>query len=475
MLVRGGVSSVAVAFLLAVVASPAWADFSPGAAGGGDPFFPSAGNGGYDVKSYDVKLDYEPQNEQLAGDVTISARATQDLSSFNLDLRGFTVSSVTVNGSAATFTRKDQELTVTPGSGLRRNRDFTARIVYGGHVNNVRDPDHARDGWIPTEDGAFVVSEPQGTPSWLPVNDSLKDFATWEFTVTVPKGRTVMANGTLVSKTDSGNTTTWRWRETSPMVSYLATVTNGFFELRTGMLPNRIPLYDAVDPQTRFYGEKTPRPEDAWTNLGVEPEAIEFLSDLYGPYPFESAGGIVDWAPNVFFALETQTKPNYDVLPDELTIVHELAHQWFGDALVLDHWSDMWLNEGFATWSEWIWTERHGGQTAQQRFNQLYSVPEDSTSGQDLWFPAPDALPGPADLFGTPVYDRGALTLQALRAKVGDATFFKILGDWYAEHRYSNVTTEQFIATAERDSGQQLDGFFDVWLFQEGRPEPGSW
>ena len=154
MLFRGGVSSVAVAFLLAVVASPASADFTPGAAGGGDPFFPSAGNGGYDVKSYDAKLDYEPQNEQLAGDVTISARATQDLSSFNLDLRGFTVSSVTVNGSAATFTRKDQELTVTPGSGLRRNRDFTARIVYGGHVNNVRDPDDARDGWIPTEDGA---------------------------------------------------------------------------------------------------------------------------------------------------------------------------------------------------------------------------------------------------------------------------------------------------------------------------------
>jgi aminopeptidase N len=305
------------------------------------------------------------------------------------------------------------------------------------------------------------------------VNDSLKDFATWDFTVTVPKGRTVVGNGTLVSKTDSGNRTTWRWHESSPMVSYLATVTNGFFEVRTRTLANGLPEFNAVDPQTRFYGEKTPRPQDAWANLAVQPEAVDFLSALYGPYPFESVGGIVDWAPNVFFALETQTKPNYDVLPDELTIVHELAHQWFGDALVLDHWSDMWLNEGFATWSEWIWTERHGGQTAQQRFEQLYAVPEDSTRGQDLWFPAPDALPGPADLFGTPVYDRGALTLQALRRKVGDATFFQIMHDWYSEHRYSNVTTEQFIATAERDSAQQLDHFFDVWLFQEGRPS--SW
>jgi len=462
--------------LLAVGAAPAAAQFTPGAAGGGDPFFPSAGNGGYEVKSYGVKLDYQPQNEQLAGDVTITARATQDLSSFNLDLRGFNVATVTVNGAAAQFTRKDQELTVTPASGLRRNRDFTARVVYSGHVNNVRDPDHARDGWIPTEDGAYVANEPQGVPSWLPVNDSLKDFATWDFTVTVPKGRTVMANGVLVSKTDSGDKTTWHWRENSPMVSYLATVTNGFFEVRTSTLANGIPRYDAVDPQTRFYGEKTPRPQDAWDNLAVEPEAVDFLTNLYGPYPFEAVGGVVDWAPNVFFALETQTKPLYDVLPDQLTIVHELAHQWFGDALVLDHWSDMWLNEGFATWSEWIWTERHGGQTAQQRFNQLYAIPEDTTRGQDLWFPAPDALPGPADLFGTPVYDRGALTLQALRAKIGnDTTFLNILRTWYAENRNSNVTTPEFIATAERVSGLPLHHFFDVWLFQEGRPEPGSW
>jgi aminopeptidase N len=181
------------------------ASFTPGSPGLGDPMFPNAGNGGYDVQHYDLKLDYAPATSQLAATAVITAKATQDLSSFNLDFRGFNISTVTVNGVAAKFARKGQELTITTAGGLRRNRDFTARVVYSGHVNDIRDPDHARDGWIPTEDGAYVANEPQGVPSWMPVNDSLKDFATWDFTVTVPKGRTVMANGILVSKTDSGD------------------------------------------------------------------------------------------------------------------------------------------------------------------------------------------------------------------------------------------------------------------------------
>jgi aminopeptidase N len=463
----------AAAVLLTLSAAPAAAQFTPGAPGGGDPFYPSAGNGGYDVSHYSLKLDYQPQNEQLDGDVTITARATQDLSSFNLDLRGFKVGSVTVNGSAASLTRKGQELTVTPDAGLRRNREFTTRVVYAGHANYVLDPDKSKDGWIPTDDGAFVVNEPQGAPTWFPVNDSLKDFATFEFEITVPEGRAALANGTLVSTTDNGDTTTWRWNESRPMVPYLSTATNGVFELRFGTLPNGLPEYNAVDPETRSSADRDPNPDLAWSRLQVQPEAVQFLSDLYGPYPFESVGAIVDWAPNVFYSLESQTKPNYWRIPSQATIVHELAHQWFGDALVLERWPDMWLNEGFATWSEWIWAERHDGPSAQQQFDDLYATPEDSEAGRDLWFPAPNGLHDASELFHTPVYDRGAMTLQALRQKVGDDVFFGILRTWYAENRYSNVTTQDFIATAERVSGQQLDHFFDVWLFQEGRPE--SW
>jgi aminopeptidase N len=463
------------AALLAVSAAPASAAFTPGASGAGDPFYPQAGNGGYDVRTYSLKLAYEPQNEQLDGDATITARATQDLSSFNLDLRDLKVVSVTVNGAAASFTRKGQELTITPEAGLRRGREFTTRVVYGGHVNYVLDPDHSKDGWIPTDDGAFVVNEPQGAPTWFPANGTPKDFALFEFAITVPEGRTALANGRLVSTTDNGDTTTWRWRESSPMVPYLTTATNGNFELRVGTV-NGLPEYNAVDPQTRRFGRKDPEPQLAWDRLAAaQGPAVQLFSQLYGAYPYDSVGAIVDYAPNVFYSLESQTKPNYWVIPSEATIVHEIAHMWFGDAVVLERWPDMWLNEGFATWSEWIWSEKRGGTTAQQQFDALYATPEDSAAGQDLWFPAPNRLADASELFHTPVYDRGAMTLQALRQKVGEAAFLQIVRSWYAENRFQNVTTQDFIALAERVTGQQLDQFFQVWLFEEGRPEPGSW
>ena len=461
------------AALLAISAAPASAAFTPGASGAGDPFYPQAGNGGYDVQTYSLKLAYEPQNEQLDGDATITARATQDLSSFNLDLRDLKVVSVTVNGAAASYTRKGQELTITPAAGLRKGRDFTTRVVYGGHVNYVLDPDHSKDGWIPTDDGAFVVNEPQGAPTWFPANDTPKDFALFDFAITVPEGRTALANGRLVSTTDNGDTTTWRWRESSPMVPYLTTATNGNFELRVGSV-NGLPEYNAVDPQTRRFGRKDPEPQLAWDRLAAaQGPAVQLFSELYGPYPYDSVGAIVDYAPNVFYSLESQTKPNYWVIPSEATIVHEIAHMWFGDAVVLERWPDMWLNEGFATWSEWIWSEKTGGTTAQQQFDALYATPEDSAAGEDLWFPAPNRLADASELFHTPVYDRGAMTLQALRQKVGEAAFLQIVRSWYAENRFQNVTTQDFIAVAERVTGQQLDQFFQAWLFEEGRPE--SW
>jgi aminopeptidase N len=435
------------------------AEFTPGSAGLGDPMFPNAGNGGYDVQKYNLTLDYTPASNQLVGTAVITARATQGLSSFNLDLRGFAISRLLVNGRAATFARDGgQELTVTPSQGLRSGSTFVITIDYAGTPAVVTDPDQSIEGWVPTEDGAFVVNEPQGSPAWYPCNDNPRDKALFDFTITVPAGLTALANGVLVSSATSAGKTTWVWKETDPMATYLATATLGKFDLEISTIGS-IPSYVAVDPQLAK-GQV----------LSKLPEAVQLYESLYGPYPFNAVGAIVDSAKFVGYSLETQTKPNFPYVPDELTLVHEISHMWFGDSVTLTKWPDIWLHEGFATWSEWIWSERQGNKSAAQWFKGLYSTPAKDTA---FWGPAVNNFLDPRLLFNGTVYYRGAMTLQALREKVGDMTFFQLLKRWATENRYGSVTTPQFIALAEQMSGMDLTNFFDVWIFQDAKPT--SW
>ena len=446
-------------------AAPAWADhdrFTPGSSGLGDPLYPLAGNGGYDVRHYSIEIDYDRATNHMDSEAEIKARATQNLSSFNLDLRGFEIPELEVNGRDAEFTRDGQELTVIPSRGIRRGQKFEIEIEYSGTPEEVIDPDGSSEGWVPTSDGAFVVNEPQGSPGWYPANDNPQDKAIYDFKVTVPEGITVIGNGNLQSTKTRRGKTTWHWYEDSPMAPYLTTVTNGVFELRV-LRHGKLKLYQAVDPAL-------PNAAANWVQLARESEIIGFFSELYGRYPFSSGGGVADDA-FVFYALESQTKSMYDRNVGQGTVVHEIAHQWFGNAVTLSVWPDLWLNEGFARFSEWIYAERHGGQTAQAAFDAVFARPPTSA----VWsFPAA-APPNAASLFGTPPYDRGGMTLQALRVKVGDAVFFDIVRSWYRENKYGNATTADFVALAERKSRMQLDDFFQLWLYTAGKPAPGSW
>jgi aminopeptidase N len=430
--------------------------FSPGAPGLGDPYFPLGGNGGYDVQHYGLTLAYDPPSNQLTGTAVITAQATQSLSRFDLDLRGFSITQLLVNGVAATSTRDGQELVITPASGLPAGRTFTVTVGYQGTPTVVTDPDNSIEGWVPTDDGSVAVGEPQGSPGWFPCNDNPQDKATYDFSVTVPAGLTAMANGVLLSNASSGGKTTWVWRETDPMATYLATVETGRFDLTVSSIDG-IPSYVAVDPQLAK--------GQVLTKL---PAIVRFYSSIYGPYPFTAVGAIVDSAKNLGYSLETQTKPLFPYVPDEATLAHEQSHMWFGDSATLGRWPDIWLHEGFATWSEWIWSEHEGNKSAAQYFKQLYSTPAQDTR---FWNPPPGDPGDPAHLFDGTIYYRGGLTLEALRERIGDdATFFRIMRDEAQQNRFGTVTTPGFIAIAERDSGLDLGKFFQAWLFTPGKP-----
>ncbi|MET7328611.1 M1 family metallopeptidase [Nonomuraea sp. NPDC005650] len=437
---------------------PGVADYRPGAAGIGDPDFPKDGNGGYDVSHYDLAVDYTPKTKQLAGQTTIEAAATQDLSSFNLDLAGYTVRQVTVNNAEATFKRAGDELTVTPAKPLGDRSRFTVKVDYAGQPEAAQDNENLGTyGFIPTPDGAFVASEPNGSKTWFPNNDHPADKATFDFAITVPAGLTALANGELQGQpTTAEGKTTYRWRELHPMATYLATATLGKFDLRQGQTPGGIPEVAAVDPKFKNGLDKLYK---------VSGEVTDYWSTVFGPYPFSSTGGIVDdYAAG--YALENQTKPLYGGFePDEVIMAHELAHQWFGDSLTIKRWKDLWLNEGFATYAEWLWQEHKGTKTADAIFNEFHARP----ASDPIWA-YPPGRAKPTDLFNASVYTRGGMTLHALRKEIGDETFFRLLKTWTAEHRYGHVTTEEFIDLAEQLSGKNLRTLFDAWLFQPHRP-----
>ena len=450
---------VAVIACALALAAPAAAD--RGSAGLGDPFFPRAGNGGYDVGRYAAKLAYRPRSGVLRGSVRIRARALRPLDRFNLDFRRLRVLGVTVNGRAAGFRHRGGELAITPRASLRQGKTFTAVVAYRGRPGTRRDPDGGSEGWFRTSDGAFVAGEPLGTALWLPCNNYLRDKAAFSFEITVPAGLKAVANGRLRRVQRRGARKTWSWRASDPMLPYLATVNIGRGEL-TKSRAGGVPSWVMVDPR------EARRSRAALSRLG---DVMRFLSRLYGPYPFSSTGAIVDRARRVEYALETQTRPVYDRAPDETLIVHETAHQWFGNSVSLPRWPAIWLNEGFATFSEWIWLERHGGPSARRIFRAYMAQP---ASRKVLWTPPPGRVRRPAQLFAGSVYIRGAMTLQALRMKIGDRAFFTTMRRWAQGNRYGNGSTRRFIALAERRSGRQLDGLFRRWLYKQGKPARGG-
>jgi aminopeptidase N len=385
------------------------------------------------------------------------AAATQGLRRFALDYSGPRVSQVLVDGRRATFSRNRKKLRVVAPRRIARGESFTVLVRYAGVPHRITDPDGSQEGWYRTEDGAFAVGEPQGTAAWIPCDNVPYDKASFRFDLSVPSGLKAVANGRLTGVQRDANRTHYSWVEAAPMSSYLAVVDIGqgrLVKTRAGTHP----AWTLVDPRLAR-GSRGP--------LSRLPEIIEFESRAFGAYPFATAGSIVDWAPKLGYALETQSRPIYPYVPDVTTIVHETAHQWFGDSVGLERWPEIWLNEGFATWTQWYYAEHHGGRTARAIFNRLYRVPASNT---EFWNPPPARPGSPLHLFGVSTYVRGAMAIQALRQAIGTPQLLRVLRTWVLEHRHGSGNIREFISLSEEVSGRNLDGLFQRWLYQRGKP-----
>lgn len=446
---------------LTAVAPPATARAStpsPGGGSAGDPLFPSMGNSGYQVRHYAIRLAFAPRTGRIDAATSVFARTTHPLSSYSLDLQGLHVRSVRVDGHPARFERHGHKLVVTPRRPVRGR--FTTSVAYAGRPTTHIDPDGSSEGWVPTDDGATVVSEPVGAMTWFPDNNTPRDKATFAVRVTAPSRLAVAGNGELVRRRSQAGRTTWTWRQGHRMATYLAMVSIGRYSVHHSTMRTttgrRLPVWSFVDPR---YGSQA-------AVRRLVPRAVRFLERRYGRYPFSSTGVVIDRV-GVGYALETQNRPVFDGAPDAVTVVHELAHQWYGDSVTLTRWTDLWLHEGFATYSEDLWNAVHGGPSPARAFRERYDANPASSS---LWSPAPARFSDPADMFGAPVYERGAMTLQVLRERIGTSDFFAVMRRWAAAHREGHGTTAQLVALAERVSGQDLGPLFHDWLYVPARP-----
>jgi aminopeptidase N len=465
---------VAVITLLAVTLAggPASAAVRPlsdpvaGSPGIGDDYYPDYGNGGYDVSHYDVRLRYAPDTDRLTGTTTILARATEDLSQFDLDF-ALTVTSVRVNGWLTPFTRQGaHELVVQPVRPIVKDQQLTIVVQYADTPSNVKV--YGFTAWTRTADGALATGEPEIAWWWFPSNDHPLDKATFDISVAVPNGIQAISNGVMAGtpRPEPAGYTRWNWRSVKPMATYLAFLAIGHYEIRTDVSQTGQPVITAYSQDLGDYADA------ARASVERTSEVIDWESTYFGPYPFEARGGVVAPPRSLGYALEDQTRPTYDGLffrrgSNMYVVVHENAHEWFGDSVSVAAWRNIWLNEGFASYAEWLWSEDQGEGTAQELFDYTYSLhPAD-----DPFWQVKPGDPGANDPFDAAVYDRGAMALHQLRLAVSDFAFFEILRQWAAAHQYGNGTIEQFEALAEQVSGKDLHGLFTTWLFTPGRPD----
>lgn len=435
-----------------------------GSPGVGDPYFPDYGSSGYDARKYTIKIDWDTKNASMKATTTISARSTQSLESFYFDL-ALDTDRVLVNGNEAEFELEGfQDVKVTPAEPIEADTDFEVTVDYSGAPGEVE-----REGESPfySNDQEWTIAgEPESSAWWFPANDHPSDPALMESTVRVPADMEVISVGRLESRdiADEEDFDTWHWLSRQPMATYLNFLSIGQFQIKETVADGRPTLY-AVSAQLPENERK-----QAFAQLEKSAEVVAGLEKMFGPYPFTELGGVVP-AANVWFGgLETQTRPVYrrkSIINKDFAnelITHELAHMWFGNQVTLEEWDDIFMNEAYASWADWGLVEQTGGRSANEAFLALFEKAEERPEFWKITMHDP----GKEQLFDT-VYNRGPMTLQALRNVIGDDAFTELNREWAQQP--GSRSLEDWMIMAQTKTSTDLGPFFETWIFGTAVPE----
>lgn len=421
---------------------------------GGDDYTPQSGDTSFDVESYELQVSYRVRTNRLEGRAVLNCVAAATIRSVALDLVGLRVSRLRVDGDAKTrFEQGARKVRVTLPRPLAAGEAFSLDVSYAGSPR-PRASRWGTIGWEELDDGALVASQPTGAPTWFPCNDRPDDRATYRLSVTTDDPYAVAATGVAsVPVRAGGGRSTWSFVSDVPMATYLAAVHIGRYQ--------RTPLGRATLVQPPALAAQAHRA------FAAVPSILECFDDFFGPYPQEQCT-IVVTADALEIPLEAQGLvvfgANHLDTHTARLVPHELAHQWFGNSVGIAKWRDIWLNEGFACYAEWIWSEASGGpsadELARRHHAQLAVLPQDLVL----------ADPGPDLMFDDRVYKRGALTLHALRLTVGDAAFRAVLRRWTQTHRHALVDTADFVACVAKETGVDHTALFTAWLESPALP-----
>ncbi|ULE35070.1 M1 family metallopeptidase [Mycobacterium sp. IDR2000157661] len=426
-----------------------------------DPYLPAEGNFGYRVSRYELDLEYKVAINRLAGSATITAVTLAALKTFTLDLSdALSVTRVSVNNARPqTFRTSGAKLHIGLRDALPPGAAMTIVVRYGGAPRPIRST-WGDVGFEELTDGALVAGQPNGAKSWFPCDDHPSAKASYRIRIATESPYHATANGELVSRRARAGMTTWTYELPEPTSTYLVTLQIGRYQ-RHRLTKTGVPIHAVLPERLRKNFDR---------DFADQPQMLKLFVRLFGPYPLAEGYTVVVTDDDLEIPLEAQGISIFGANHcdgdggAERLIAHELAHQWFGNSVTAKRWRHIWLHEGFACYAEWLWSEHSGGRSAddwaQHYHRRLAGCP------QDLLL----ADPGPEDMFDDRVYKRGALTLHALRLRLGDDSFFALLRDWTTRHRHGSVVTDDFTGLASHYAPQSLRPLWNSWLYATELP-----